>query len=169
MIKSYFSCILILIVAVLFETSILSNIFFLPAIPDFLLMCTLYFSIRNGKTSGEVNGFLSGLFLDALSGTPFGLNMLIRTLLGYAGGAFCNMLNIQSFLVSLMTGFVATIAKAVVFFLLSFLFPGYINHYHIFTSVFVFELLFNTILTPFVFKLLSNFDSFIVIDRGLNI
>ena len=61
MVKSYFSSFLILVVFVLFETALLSNIFFLPAIPDFLLLCVLYFSIRNGKVAGEVTGFVSGL------------------------------------------------------------------------------------------------------------
>ncbi|MBQ9626087.1 MAG: rod shape-determining protein MreD, partial [Treponema sp.] len=95
--KSYLSSFLILIVFVLIETALLSNIFFLPAMPDFLLLCVLYFSIRNGKVAGELTGFASGLLLDFLSGSPFGLNCLVRTAIGFFAGFFHRMMNYESF------------------------------------------------------------------------
>lgn len=165
MIKSYLSSFLILIVFVLIETALLSNIFFLPAIPDFLLLCVLYFSIRNGKVAGELTGFFSGLLLDFLSGSPFGLNCLIRTTIGFLGGFFHRMMNYESFFVNFIAGFFATIIKAVLIYLVSLLFPNYVNSYNIFSSVFALELGMNTILCPAVIKLLRSFDYFIVPPR----
>ena len=165
MIKSYLSSFAILIVFVLIETALLSNIFFLPAIPDFLLLCVLYFSIRNGKVAGEVTGFVSGLLLDFLSGSPFGLNCLVRTTIGFFGGFFHRMMNYESFFVNFVVGFLATLAKALLIYAVSLLFPGYVNSYHIFSSVFALELGMNTVLCPLVIKLLRSFDSFIVPPR----
>lgn len=165
MVKSYFSSFLILVVFVLLETALLTNIFFLPAIPDFLLLCVLYFSIRNGKVAGEVTGFVSGLLLDFLSGSPFGLNSLVRTLIGFLAGHFHRMMNYESFFVNFIVGFCATIVKALLLYVISLLFPNYVNSYHIFSSVFALELGMNTILCPLVFKLLRSFDSFVVPPR----
>ncbi|MCR5045248.1 MAG: rod shape-determining protein MreD [Treponema sp.] len=165
MIKSYLSSFIILLVFVLIETALLSNIFFLPAIPDFLLICVLYFSIRNGKVAGELTGFVSGLLLDFLSGSPFGLNCLVRTIIGFLGGFFHRMMNYESFFVNIITGFFATIIKALIIHFISLLFPNYVNSYHIFSSVFALELGMNTFLCPLVIKLLRSFDSFIVPPR----
>ncbi len=165
MIKSYLSAFVILIVFVLIETALLSNIFFLPAIPDFLLICVLYFSIRNGKVAGEVTGFVSGLLLDFLSGAPFGLNCLVRTLIGFVGGFFHRLMNYESFLVNIVAGFFATILKALIVYVVSLLFPNYVNSYHIFSSIFALELGMNTFLSPLIIKLLRGFDSFIVPPR----
>ncbi len=169
MIKSYFSSFAILIVFVLIETALLSNIFFLPAIPNFLLICVLYFSIRNGKVAGEITGFVSGLLLDFLSGSPFGLNCLVRTTLGFLGGFFHKMMNYESFIVNIIAGFFATLLKDTLIYVISLLFPNYVNSYHIFSSVFAFDLGTNTILCPLVIKLLRSFDSFIVPSkRGID-
>ena len=165
MIKSYLSSFLILVVFVLIETALLSNIFFLPAIPDFLLLCVLYFSIRNGKVAGEITGFVSGLLLDFLSGSPFGLNSLIRTAVGFLGGYFHRMMNYESFFVNFVAGFCATIVKALLIYVVSLLFPNYVNSYHIFSSVFALELGMNTLLCPLVIKLLRSFDAFVVPPR----
>ncbi len=162
MIKSYVSSFIILIVFVLIETALLSNIAFLPAIPDFMLICVLYFSIRNGKIAGEITGFVSGLLLDFLSGTPFGLNCLVRTTIGFIAGIFHRRMNYESFFVNFVTGLFASLLKTAIIFIIAVLFPNYINSYHIFSSVFALELAMNTLLTPLVFKLLQSFDSFLV-------
>ena len=169
MIKSYLSSFIILIVFALIETALLSNISFLPVIPDFLLICVLYFSIRNGKVAGEVTGFVSGLLLDFLSGSPFGLNCLVRTLFGFLGGILHRMMNYESPLVNFVSGLAATVLKVLIIYVISLLFPRYVNSYHLFSSVFALELAFNTLLTPFMFRLLGAFDSFIIPrQRGLN-
>lgn len=168
MIRSYVSGILFLFFFVLVESAMLANISFLPAFPDFVMIFVLYFSIRNGKVAGETTGFVGGLMLDLLSGAPFGLSCVVRTIIGYAGGFLHNLMNYQSFFVSMVVGFCATLAKAVLIYGISLLFPMHVNHYHIFSSVFALELALNTIFTPIVFKLLRWFDSFIVApDRRL--
>ena len=165
MIRSYLFGILLLIVSALIDTAILSNIFFLPAIPDLLLICSLYFSVNNGCVYGETLGFSSGLFIDFLSGSPFGLNCLVRTIIGYAAGFLQKMLNLKSYLVNFLIGFTGTLLKALLIYCASFFFPNMINTYNIFSSVFLFELIFNSVLTPFVFKFLNCFSDFIIISE----
>ena len=55
--------------------------------PDFLVILVLYWSIKYGRTTGTIAGFLIGLLID-LSGTAsyFGLSPLIYSVTGYLGG-----------------------------------------------------------------------------------
>ncbi len=164
MIRSFFASTFILLVFSIFESAILSNIAFLPSIPDLTLLCVLYFSIQNGKLLGETTGFVSGLFLDVLSACPFGLNCLIRSVTGYAGGIFKKTLNLDGFFVLMFMGFAATILKVILTFVVSILFPfALIATYRIFSIEFAFELALNSILTPFVFKFLSLFKNSVIV------
>lgn len=169
MIKSYLSSILTLILFVLVESALLSNISFLPAFPDFMMICVLYFSVRNGKIAGQTMGFASGLLLDFFGSAPFGMSCIVRTLMGYLGGIFHNLMNYKSPLVSIVAGFSATIVKAVLIYGISLLFPRHVNSYHIFSSVFALELVLNTIFTPIMFKFLDAFEAFFALpDRRLS-
>ena len=90
MTKSILVSAFILLCAVIIESSILSNISFIYIVPDLVLICSIYFSLLNGKVVGETTGFISGLLLDFITGIPFGFNCLFRTIIGYVYGIFAN-------------------------------------------------------------------------------
>lgn len=166
MMKSYLFSILILFVAVLVETAVLSNIAILPAIPDLVMICSLYFAMHNGCVQGQTMGFIGGIFIDFLSGGPFGFNCLIRTIMGYISGLFKKMLNLKSVFVLFLIGLFSTLVKAALIYVASLLFPNMVLTYNVFSQVFLFELIFNSVLTPLVFKFLDCFSNIIVIaDR----
>ncbi|MCI7564208.1 MAG: rod shape-determining protein MreD [Spirochaetia bacterium] len=156
MFKSFLCSFLILLCSVIVETSILSNISFLPAVPDLVLICVLYFSFLNGKNYGQVSGFLSGLLLDFLSGSPLGFNCLYRTVIGYLSGVFRRTINSSGFIVPSVIGLLATILKVFLIWLISLFFKS-IKIYNIFTFSFLFELVMNVLLTPLMFKFLNSF------------
>lgn len=156
MFKSFLCSFLILLCSVIVETSILSNISFLPAVPDLALICVLYFSFLNGKNYGQVSGFLSGLLLDFLSGSPLGFNCLYRTVIGYLSGVFRRTINSSGFIVPSVIGLLATILKVFLIWLISLFFKS-IKIYNIFTFSFLFELVINVLLTPLMFKFLNSF------------
>ncbi|MCK9169193.1 MAG: rod shape-determining protein MreD [Treponema sp.] len=141
------------------ETAILSNISILPAIPDLLLLCSLYLGIINGKVDGEISGFISGFFLDFLSGAPFGFNCLYRTLLGFIAGLLGMSFNFEGILMPSVIGFVGTLMKVFLVWLISLLYPNVSVMYHLASTSFIFELACNTVLAPLVFKFLSMFKS----------
>ena len=156
MFKSFLCSFLILLCSVIVETSILSNISFLPAVPDLALICVLYFSFLNGKNYGQVSGFLSGLLLDFLSGSPLGFNCLYRTVIGYLSGVFRRTINSSGFIVPSVIGLLATILKVFLIWLISLFFKS-IKIYNIFTFSFLFVLVMNVLLTPLMFKFLNSF------------
>ncbi len=164
MIKSFFVSVFILLCTAMVEAAILSNISILPAIPDLSLICVVYFATHNGKLMGEVTGFISGLILDFLSAGPFGLNCLFRTIIGYIGGLFNKTVNTDGFVVPLILGLGATLMKALIFFVLSYLYPTAVMRYNPFSWLFLCELIFTVILTPLLFKFLSLFRKVIVLN-----
>lgn len=162
MIRSVVSTFILMFIVVLIETALLSNIFFLPAVPDLLLLVLLFLSINNGSIFGEVSGFYSGFLLDFLSASPLGLNSLVRTIIGFLTGLFHKSLNVTGFFIPSLMGFVGTLAKAILIQITSIFFPQGIITYNIFSTSFIFELTMNTLLAPCVFFLLSLFSSFFV-------
>ncbi|MGN0728249.1 rod shape-determining protein MreD [Treponema sp.] len=162
MIRSFFSASVILFFVSVFEAAVLSNIVFLPALPDLSLICVLFFSISNGKIIGESTGFVSGLLLDFLSLCPLGLNCLLRSLLGYVGGIFNKSLNTEGFFVPFFLGACVTILKVVLIQLISIFFPMAVVSYKIFSFNFLFEILLNSFLCPFIFAFLRLFKNSVV-------
>lgn len=166
MVKSFVTAILILLAVALCESAILSNISFLPAVPDLLLICAIYFSIINGRTYGVVLGFFSGLILDYVSGCPFGLNCLLRTLLGYSAGFLSGTINYRGIVIPMMIGLVGSVVKVFFTWIISLFYPNYVLNYSVFSFIFLTELILNVIFTPVIFKLLGCFNKSICFNYG---
>lgn len=158
MVRSYAVSFLILLCIVLLETAILSNILIVPAMPDLVLLCTLYFAYTNGKTFGETNAFFSGLLLDFLSGAPLGFNAFFRTLIAYLMGIFSHAFSFDAILMPAFSAFLATVLKFAFVLLLSVLFPRITAHGDFFSLPVLFELGLNVFLCPFVFRFLNFFS-----------
>ena len=124
MIKSLLISTLFLFSATIIEASILSNISFLLVVPDLVLICCIYFSLLNGKLYGQISGFISGIFLDFITGVPFGLNCIFRTLMGYLFGLFSETI--------IISGLVIPMASVTYFCNFTFVpkaFAQYLQHY----------------------------------------
>lgn len=164
MTKSYGISFLILFCLALIETSILSNITILPAVPDLVLIASLYISLLNGRGMGEICGFFSGLILDFFSGAPFGFNCIFRTILAYIAGFFGRTINFRGFTIPFTIGIVSTLSKAFIIWIIS-LFYTSIVHYNVFSWNFLFELIANALLTPVIFKLMNCFKRQISLSK----
>lgn len=164
MLRSFSVCALISLCLVIFETAILSNMLFLPAVPDLLLIFTLYVSLHNGRLFGVTSGFVSGLILDFLSVSPFGLGCLLRTALGYIAGMFSKTLNMSGVFLPVLIGLCATLLKMLMILVISVFFPDSVVPYQLLSRAFLFELGANSLLTPLVFKFLDIFSGVILLD-----
>ena len=147
---------------ILLETAILSNISFLPTVPDLILILNVYLALQNGPLVGQSMGFISGLLIDFMSAGPLGLQTLLRTLIGYSLGFLSRLLNTSSFFFPALYIFFISLFKALLFILFSFFFPNVSVLHHIFSISFLFEILMNTILAPLIFAFLKLFPSLIL-------
>ena len=158
MVRSLLVSTLIIFSGVIIESSILSNISFLLVVPDLVLICCIYFSLLNGKLYGEISGFISGLFLDFITGVPYGLNCIYRTITGYLFGLFSDTIIISGIVIPVFSVGIGTLSKKLLIFLISLVFPKLsLNVYGIISREFLFELCANIILAPIIFKFLSFF------------
>lgn len=164
MVKSFSISFIILLTLAIVETAILSNITILPAVPDLVLLSSIYISLLNGRGMGEATGFTSGLVLDFLGGAPFGFNCIFRTIISYISGFFGGTLNYNGFFIPFLIGIIATLVKAFLIWIISLFYTSILN-YTIFSFPFLFELVANALLAPVIFKLTGCFKRQIAISN----
>ena len=165
MTKSLLVSTFILFCSVIIESSILSNITFLMVVPDLVLICCVYFSLLNGKIAGETTGFISGLFLDFVTGIPFGFNCLFRTIMGYIFGCFTETVLLKGLVIPMVTIGIATLLKSLLVSAVTVFFPNVdIFHPGIISQEVLFEFVLNLVLAPIAFKFLSFFNNLLEIS-----
>ena len=77
---------LMLLTALLVQTTVLSRMRFWDVMPDFMLLVAVAGGITAGPTRGAALGFTSGMLIDLFLPTPLGLSALVFTLVGYGVG-----------------------------------------------------------------------------------
>ena len=162
MIRTILTSIIFFFFFILLETAILSNIALLPTVPDLILILNVYLALQNGPMFGQNMGFVSGLIIDFMSAGPLGLQTLLRTIIGYSLGFFNRLINTSSFFFPALYIFLITVFKALLFIVFSFFFPQVSVLHYVFSLSFLFELLMNTLLAPFVFAFLKLFPYLIL-------
>ena len=109
--------------------------------------------------------------IDFITGAPFGLNCIIRTIIGYLYGIFSENIVLSSVLVPIISIGTATLIKHVFIWIVSFFYTT-ITPTGIFSMKFLFEFIFNTLLSPFIFRFLKFFINSLAIhpteDNNLN-
>ena len=165
MIKSTLWSILFSFCFLIIETAILSNIVFLPVVPDLVLLCLIYFSFFNGCSAGEIHGFFTGFLVDFLSAAPLGLNSLLRTIIGFLTGLLRNMFNIDKIFFPAILGAIGTFLKALLLLILSFFFGDSVLPYRLTESYFWIELCMNTVLSPLMFAFLNLFSNLLLFSQ----
>ncbi len=164
MIKVFSVSTLILFILAMVETTILSNFSFLLAVPDLVLLASIYIAMMNGKAAGVIIGFISGMLLDFITGCPFGYNCLLRTIICYFAGFFNKNLNFKGIFIPFLIGLCGTFAKVFVTWLISLFYQNTVITYSMISVSFFTELLLNSILAPVIFKIIGCFDKHIAAD-----
>ncbi|MCL2271600.1 MAG: rod shape-determining protein MreD [Treponema sp.] len=155
MIRCIILTVILCILAGLLQSTVISQIAFFNVIPDLALCILVYSAYINGTMSGQISGFLSGLFLDFLSASPLGLNCLVRTLIGALAGIFKGTLFLDTFFMPVILCATATIIKSVIIMLLHIFFGSSVPSYS-FTSFFLWiEIGLNCLSAPLLFLILK--------------
>jgi rod shape-determining protein MreD len=74
------------VVVVTVQTVVISQIHFLGACPDLVVLCAVVGGLVGGPQRGTVNGFVFGLTYDLALTTPFGLWPLVLCVAGFVVG-----------------------------------------------------------------------------------
>lgn len=138
-----------------FQSTLFNGIAVLGVIPDISLIVILYTSNQNGSLTGQLSGFFAGIVEDFLSLSPLGFHALYKTVIGFICGKTKDTVFIDPVLMPMLIVLIGTILKGAFVLLISLFFsipPGASN---VFSSHFWIEIIYNTVLAPFVFALLG--------------
>lgn len=83
--------ILLILAALILQTTVIPALPYFFITPNLLLILVVSFGFMCGKRTGMLIGFFSGLLIDLLYGSFFGINALLYMLIGYANGMFCKL------------------------------------------------------------------------------
>lgn len=155
----------VVITAVLLQSTIFRYLAFWGIKPDLTLICIVWFSVNQGRNSGQILGFLSGIVQDSLSIAPLGFHSLIKTLLGYLLGHIHGLISLDRILFPVIFVAVSTTFKQVMSLAVDKLFNANMNIEGIFTTSFFIELGYNILLTPVIFLLLSLLNKKVLAKR----
>jgi len=162
MIKNIFWTVVFGFIAAVLQSTLFSRLALYGAVPDIALGIIVFSAYINGVMIGQFSGFFYGITLDILSAAPFGLNMLVRTLIGALAGLMKGTFFLDVFLLPMILCASATLIKALSLFLLSLLFMGAVPSYTVFAPTLWAETALNALTAPFLFALLKRFGSLLI-------
>lgn len=97
-------------VAAIVQITLASDVRVLDVAPDLLVLVAIGAGLVAGTETGCIVGFFAGLTADAfLAGSPFGLSALTYCLVGFAVGVLRNNVLRDSWLLTPIAAFVATV------------------------------------------------------------
>ena len=140
-----------------FDAAVLSHIEALIVRPDIILLLVVYSAASNGSVVGVTAGFFAGMFFDFLSLAPLGLHAFIFTCAGFLYGLAHKKYNIRPLFFPCVFAGSASVLKALLIFLLRFLFGEIIHVYSMVSFLFWLEVVLNMLCAPFIFWLLRLF------------
>jgi rod shape-determining protein MreD len=106
---------IMLIFALLVQTTVLSRMRVFDVMPDFMLLIAVAGGITAGPTRGAALGFASGMLIDVFLPTPMGLSALVFTLVGYGVGVANTGVLRSAWYIPVLTAGAASVAGVVLY------------------------------------------------------
>ena len=138
--------VVVLLVAVLLQTTVAPHLRLLGAYPDFALIAVVCVALLKGSETGAIFGFLTGMLTAIALMEPFGLSAFVFVLVGYFAGRYAETADLPAGFAPLLTVFVATLVAIVLFAMAQFLLAREVPLGFFLGRVLVPSLVFNTLL-----------------------
>ena len=86
---------------------------------DLPLLAVIFFALaRRNPISGAITGALIGLFQDALTGQPIGINGIAKTIIGYAASSIGLQMDVENLVLRVLMIFGFSLLQSVLLFLI---------------------------------------------------
>jgi rod shape-determining protein MreD len=148
------SFVVIILIALLLQTTVFADIRLLGAQPELMYLITIVFAMLEGPSSGAIAGFAGGMAQDFLLNQPKGVTALALTLLGYAIGLLRTYIVSPSPIVPVFLVAGGTFAGVVFYGVVSFLLGLLDSSWWYLLRVAALSGLYNAILTPLLYPLI---------------
>ena len=159
--RGYIFRLLLLFVAVLLQYTVLDKLKILEARLDLTIILTLYFGFKGGIMAGQTTGFMAGLLEDLIPLKNFGINMLIKTIIGFTAGLFHKRIYTDAFLAVFLIVLAGTFVKGALYILVVQIFIKSMSYAMIegyFVNTLLIEMLLNALVAPVLFNLLNKLN-----------
>jgi len=153
-IRRIVSIAVIVITALLLQSTVFSQLRLLDVRPELLYLVTISIALLEGPNEGATVGFVSGLAQDFLMNEPKGLTALTLTLLGYGVGMFRQFIVSPSPLVPTIVVAVGTAAGLAFYEIVSALLGNFHEEPAYGVKVALLTAAYNAVLTPILYPLL---------------
>lgn len=144
----------VVITALLLQSTIFSDLRLLGVRPELLYLVTIVLALLEGPNEGSIVGFASGFAQDLLLNEPKGITALTLTLLGYGVGMARQFIVSPSPLLPTVIVFVGTAAGVAFHEVVSFLLGTFDQPVTYGVKVALLSAAYNAVLTPIVYPLL---------------
>jgi rod shape-determining protein MreD len=105
--------------ALLVLQAYLPKVFPALMILDLPLLAVIFFAVgRRNPIAGAVTGALIGLFEDALTGLPIGINGMAKSIIGYAASSIGLQVDVENVLTRVLMNFGFSLLQSVLLFLI---------------------------------------------------
>ena len=158
MIKKQIVAAIMILLALLLQTTVFQSIKLADAVPNLLLVVTITYGYLRGRTSGLVIGFACGLLLDCMYGSVIGLYAFIFMTIGFVVGFCLKIYFTDSLLLPIMLIASGDFVYCLYFYVTEFLMRGRIHFIFYFVHKFLPEILYTTLVGVLVYELLAMFD-----------
>jgi len=145
---------LMLLTALLVQTTVLSRVRVLGVMPDFMLLVAVAAGVTAGPTRGAALGFTSGMLIDLFLPTPLGLSALVFTLVGYGVGVANTGVLRSAWYIPVLTAGAASATGVVLYALVGSVLGGRMIDGHLATIALVVGVC-NAVLAPLGVKLVD--------------
>ncbi|MFH1783971.1 MAG: rod shape-determining protein MreD [bacterium] len=145
----------ILIITVIFQTTLASYLALFGVKPDMLLIIVVYLGFKRGPMFGQMGGFLSGFMEDMFTGNLIGINALSKTIIGNLTGHLKGQLAFENAVTQIVMIAVATACHVLVSFFAQVIFTSYIPSILATIRYTVIAFIYNGLLAVLVFAILD--------------
>jgi rod shape-determining protein MreD len=136
----------VLMLAVLLETALASNIRVMGANPDFALIVVACVGLLRGAEIGAAFGFFAGTLVSFVLLEPVGVNSFIFVIVGYLAGRYAETADLQSGAAPVVTVFFASLLAQLMFTMTQFLLARQVPFVFVTTRVIVPAVILDTLL-----------------------
>ena len=152
---------LILVINLIFQTSILPAFAISGIVPNTALIIIISFSLLRGSFEGCLVGFFAGLLQDIF----FGNTLCTYALLGTVTGFFAGKFNHGFFRENYATPVIISMASAVIYetavYVIGFLFKGNLHYFYFLITIILPEAVYTALCTFIIYRILFSVNDYI--------
>ena len=147
---------IILLISYVIETALLSSINFFGAAPNLVLVTIICYSMVSGKEKGVVLGIFTGVVIDILSSSVFGVNILLYTFSAAIAGSLSNKIFGKNALTSVIIALIVSFVYGVIFSTAMYILKIDTNIVYLMFAHFLPMCVYNAVISFFVYLLIEN-------------